>query len=58
VGLAWDVFDFEPVVLQFSVPSGDVSVYFSRVLPEREIGMISNEGEGVWCPGEVWPPVL
>jgi len=55
---AWDVFDFKPVVLQFCEPSSDMSVYFPRVLPVREIGMIGDEGEGVRRPCKVWSPVL
>jgi len=50
--------DEEPIVLKEAMPAGCAMVEISGFLPICEVGVISDNGKGVFCSSEVMTPVL
>jgi len=50
--------DEEPIILEETMPVSCATVEISRFFPICEIGVISDDGKGVFCSSEVVTPVF
>jgi len=50
--------DEEPVVLKEAMPAGCATIEVSGLFPICKIGVIGDDGKGVFCSSEVVAPVF